>query len=71
MKQAKKKDADELRAEYKAQDFPKLVRGKYVDRIRASSNVVVIDPELTHLFPNADAVNAALRALSEIARRAR
>lgn len=71
MKQAKKKDADELRAEYKAQDFPTLVRGKYVDRIRASSNVVVIDPELTRLFPNADAVNAALRALSEIARRAR
>ena len=71
MKQAKKKEADELRAEYKAQDFPKLVRGKYVDRIRASSNVVVIDPELTRLFPNADAVNAALRALSEIARRAR
>ena len=71
MKQAKKKDDDELRAEYKAQDFPKLGRGKHVDRIRASSNVVVIDPGLTHLLPNADAVNAALRALSEIARRAR
>ena len=70
MKQAKK-GCRRTQAEYKTQDFPKLVRGKYDDRIQASSNVVVIDPELTHLFPNADAVNAALRALSEIARRAR
>jgi hypothetical protein len=31
---------------------------------------VIVDPELADLFPNAAAVNAALRSLAEIARRA-
>lgn len=70
MKKLKKTAADESRPEYKRSDFPELVRGKYSDRFRACSNVVVIDPAVTDLFPNADAVNAALRALSEIAKRA-
>ena len=48
-----------------------MKKSKYVDRLRANLNVVVIDPDLTDLFPNADAVNAALRSLSEIAKRAR
>jgi hypothetical protein len=47
-----------------------LVRGKYTERLQASSNVVVIDPEVADLFPNAAAVNAALRSLAEIAKRA-
>ena len=62
--------ADELRSEYKRSDFGTLVRGKYVERLRASSSVVVIDPEVADLFPNAAAVNAALRSLAEIAKRA-
>ena len=71
MNKPNKAAGDELRDEYKASDFPSLARGKYVDRLRANSNVVVIDPDLTDLFPNADAVNAALRSLWEIAKRAR
>ena len=47
-----------------------MVRGKYVDRLKKSSNTVVLDPELTHLFPNGEAVNTALRSLAEIAKRA-
>lgn len=70
MKKAKKVAANELRSEYKRSDFGALVRGKYVERLRASSNVVVIDPKLADLFPNAAAVNAALRSLAEIAKRA-
>jgi hypothetical protein len=65
-----KKQADALRAEYKRSDFGKLVRGKYVARLQASSNVVVLDPEVADLFPNSAAVNAALRSLADIARRA-
>ena len=38
----------DLRPEYKRADFTRLVRGKYVDRLKASSNVVVIDPAVTH-----------------------
>jgi hypothetical protein len=56
--------------EYRRSDFGTLVRGKYVARLQASSNVVILDPEVAELFPNAAAVNAALRSLAEIAKRA-
>jgi hypothetical protein len=70
MRKVKKPATDELRSEYKRSDFGTLVRGKYVERLQASSNVVVLDPEVADLFPNAAAVNAALRSLAEIAKRA-
>ena len=70
MKKAKGVAEDALRPEYKRSDFGTLVRGKYVARLQASSNVVVLDPEVAAVFPNAAAVNAALRSLAEIARRA-
>lgn len=70
MKKAKKLAADEFRSEYKRSDFGVLVRGKYIERLRKGSNVVALDPEVGALFPNPDSVNAALRALAEIAKRA-
>ena len=70
MKKAKTLNAGELRPEYKRSDFKELVRGKYVERLQTSSNVVVLDPEVAALFPNAAAVNAALRSLVKIANRA-
>jgi hypothetical protein len=70
MKKPGKPAADELRSEYKRSDFGALVRGKHVARLTANSNVVVLDPEIAELFPNSAAVNAALRSLAEIARRA-
>lgn len=69
MKKGKRGAADSLRPEYKRSEFGGLVRGKYVARLRASSNVVVVDPEVADVFPNAAAVNTALRSLAEIARR--
>lgn len=48
-----------------------LVRGKYSERLRKGSNVVVLEPEVAEFFPDAASVNAALRALGEIAKRAR
>jgi hypothetical protein len=71
MRKAKKLAPYELRTEYKSSDFKGLVRGKYVERLKTSSNVVVLDPEVADLFPNAEAVNSALKSLAEIARRAR
>lgn len=58
---------DELRAEYKRSDFKKLERGKYYKRIRANSNVVVLNPEVAAVFPNSAAVNKALHSLVELA----
>ena len=70
MKKAKQTDKDELRAEYKRSDFPKgLVRGKYAERLRESSNVVVLKPEVAQAFPNQEAVNSALLSLIEIAKK--
>ena len=57
---------DNLRAEYKRSDFKKLERGKYYERVKASSNVVVLDPEVAAVFPNSAAVNKALHSLAEV-----
>jgi hypothetical protein len=71
MKKTKETDKDELRAEYKRSDFPEgLVRGKYADRLRNSSNIVVLKPEVAEVFPNEEAVNSALLSLIELAQKA-
>ena len=70
MKKDRAPDKDELRAEYKRSDFPGgLVRGKYAKRMRESSNVVVLKPEVAKAFPNEDAVNTALLSLIELAQK--
>jgi hypothetical protein len=56
MKKARQVPRDELRPEYTRADFVALVRGKYVESIREISNVVVLDPEVAKLFPNAASV---------------
>lgn len=60
----------ELRPEYKRSDFGKLERGKYYKRVNAQSNVVVLDPEVTAVFPNSTAVNEALHTLVEVTEKA-
>lgn len=47
--------------EYKRSDLGELVRGKYIKRIRESTNVVLLDAEVAKVFPNDEAVNEALR----------
>ena len=62
-----KSATDELRPEYKRSDFKKLERGKYYERIKARSNVVVLEPKVAAVFPNSAAVNKALHSLVEVA----
>lgn len=60
---------DELRPEY---DFSKMaggVRGKYVGRYRAGTNLVLLDPDVAQAFPTDVSVNQALRLLLQIAQR--
>jgi hypothetical protein len=52
-------------------DFSGGIRGKYADRYRVGTNVVLIEPELARAFPDSKSVNDALRALVSIAARAR
>jgi len=60
---------DDLRPEY---DFSKMqggVRGKYTERYRTGTNVVLLDPDVAQAFPTSDSVNEALRLLMQIAQR--
>lgn len=64
MKKRRKTPASEARDTMRpSYDFRGGVRGKYVSRYRAGTNVVVLDPDVAAAFPNAAAVNRALRAL--------
>ncbi len=72
MKKAKTKnttrlnpDRDTMRSEY---DFSKAERGGTAARYAQGTNVVVLEPDVVRLFPNASAVNKALRALGGIFR---
>jgi hypothetical protein len=67
MKRGSRKEGDELRPEYRRSDFGKLVRGKYAARAARETNIVVLEPELAEAFPNAKAVNEALRGLLDVA----
>jgi hypothetical protein len=70
MKKNNEIEKDELRAEYKASDFPGgFARGKYAERMRKSSNIVVLRPEVAQVFPNEEAVNKALLSLIELAKK--
>ncbi|MHC5718060.1 MAG: hypothetical protein ACYTX0_39690 [Nostoc sp.] len=40
------------------------VRGKYVERYRTKTNLVLLDPDVTQAFPNDEAVNEALQQFS-------
>ena len=53
--------------EYTLEQLGKGVRGKYFDRVQKASNVVVIEPSLSKIFPNSKAVNEALQRFVEIA----
>ncbi len=67
MKKGKLDGMDELRPEYKRSDFGEIVRGKYADRIKDETNVVLLAPDIAKAFPNDEAVNNALRYLLEVA----
>jgi hypothetical protein len=59
----KNESDDDLQPEY---DFSKMkggVRGKYVERYREGTNLVLLDPDVAAAFPDAKAVNDALRLL--------
>ena len=60
MKKSRKvsESSDDMRAEY---DFSGGVRGKYVQRFREGTNIVVLEPDVAAEFKDSAAVNDALR----------
>jgi hypothetical protein len=63
-------DRDTLRDEYPEDLIASGVRGKYAERYREGTNLVLIDPDLCELFPNSEAVNRALREYASTKRSA-
>jgi hypothetical protein len=61
-------DRDTMRAEY---DFSSAVRGVTAARYRQGTNIVLLDPAIMDVFPDAASVNEALRALAPVLRRQR
>ena len=53
-------------AEY---DFSGGVRGKYVERFKSGSNIVILSPDVAEIFHDSESVNEALRTLIRITRR--
>ena len=60
-------DEDTLRPEY---DFSKAVRGVTAARYAEGTNVILLDPDVAEIFPNARAVNEALRTVAHLTRAA-
>ena len=57
---------EEMRPEY---DFSNAVRGKYYERYRKGTNLVLLEPDIAKAFPDSVSVNKALRLLVNLARR--
>jgi hypothetical protein len=63
MKNDESEEEDDLRPEYDFSQMKGGVRGKYVERYRQGTNLVLLDPDIAAAFPDAKAVNDALRLL--------
>lgn len=68
----KKKDIeieDDLRPEYDLSQLLKGgVRGKYAERYREGTNLMLLAPDVAEAFPDEEAVNEALRLVMQLAK---
>ena len=60
-------ESDNLRDNYDFSKLGKAVRGKYAERFKAASNVILLDKDVAEVFPNERSVNEALRLLISLA----
>lgn len=56
---------DDLLPEY---DFSGAERGRYYERYRQGTNVVLLEPDVAQAFKDSESVNRALRLLLDLAR---
>jgi len=68
-KTEKQEQRDDLRREYDLSKLKGGVRGKYVARYRAGTNLVLLSPDVAEHFPDEQSVNTALRTLIHTAKR--
>ena len=65
MSQGSKPASDKMKPEY---DIRGGVRGKYYERYRQGTNVVLLEPDVAAVFHDSESVNRALRVLIDAAR---
>ena len=58
---------DELRPEYDLSQLKGGVRGKYVQRYKEGTNLILLAPDVAEVFKDNESVNEALRLLIKIA----
>jgi predicted nucleotidyltransferase len=63
---SKYKRRPEMLPEY---DFSRAQRGKYAQRYKEGTNIIVLDPDVSRIFRTSESVNETLRELSKIIRR--
>jgi hypothetical protein len=63
--ESKPAQEDQMREEY---DIRGGVRGKYYERYRKGTNIVLLEPDVAAVFRDAESVNRALRMLINVAR---
>ena len=66
-KKSKGEKTDDLRPEYDLGALLKDgVQGKYADRFREGTNLVLLDRDIAEAFPSDEAVNTALRLVIQL-----
>jgi len=66
-KASAKRNNDDLRPEYDLSKLKGGVRGNYYRQATGGTSLVLIEPELTDVFPDTKSVNRALRLLADTA----
>jgi hypothetical protein len=64
----KRSERNGLRQEYDLSRLKGGVRGKYLSRYRAGTNLVLLSPDVAEYFRDEKSVNTALRALIHVAK---
>jgi hypothetical protein len=67
MKKAAARKSNGLRREYDLSALKGGERGEYFRRYSEGTNMVLLDPDIAEAFPDAKAVNEALRVLVKVA----
>jgi hypothetical protein len=65
---SRQNDNYELRPEYDLSTLSIVPKGRFAPDRRSAKNLIVLDPELSEVFPDDKSVNDALRSLIEISR---
>jgi len=58
---------DEMREEYDLSKLKGRVRGKHHKEFQKGTNLVLLEPDVAEVFPDASSVNEALRMLAKVA----